>query len=596
MNIFISGVLSYLGNKIFTFPPEDVDFFLPQLTLLCICNNNLAEALQPYLINRCRSSFYVSMRIIWLLNAFCPDTMIHSRKNKSLGVELRKSILYEEYKLSAIHINENNNYDSITKIKINNYYRTHNRSFSDATNFVDYNKSTNFMSCCHHKNNRYLKMPNFTLNGNIPINRINLPGTINKESQSEEETNAKVMSDCICNARRINPQYQFINRLMNIGLKLQNVPNKELKSQILINELSNLNLKLPGRVWVPIYNKPHLILRIPQQAAAVLNSRVKAPYIIYFEVLECEDIHKCPIPLKQTPSWNSLNGSNNSINFVTSNNNNLSNNIPMPLPPLINIRQTKSEENLIEYAHKNENKNQLQFTSSHGEKKVDNDNDETLTTDSDNHLEEALSRQYDAYKAYRVHKQMDNLSQISVDSSTSNDGFLYSAGEIRRRLIEALSFKGKNFTRSSEDPSAAALKEPWDQKQLRIREISPYGYLESWRLIPAIIKCGDDLRQEMLAYQVLKTLQSIWKEEEVELWLKPYNILPTSPDSGIIEPILNSISLHQIKKYSKMSLTEYFEKEFGEPTSETYLKAQNNFVKSCAAYSIVCYLMQVKDR
>lgn len=51
------------------------------------------------------------------------------------------------------------------------------------------------------------------------------------------------------------------------------------------------------------------------------------------------------------------------------------------------------------------------------------------------------------------------------------------------------------------------MKEPWEQKVSRIRESSPYGHLENWRLLAAIVKCGDDLRQELLAHQVLIQLQ-----------------------------------------------------------------------------------------
>lgn len=51
------------------------------------------------------------------------------------------------------------------------------------------------------------------------------------------------------------------------------------------------------------------------------------------------------------------------------------------------------------------------------------------------------------------------------------------------------------------------MKEPWEEKVRRIRESSPYGHLANWKLLSAIIKCGDDLRQELLAYQVLTQLQ-----------------------------------------------------------------------------------------
>lgn len=66
--------------------------------------------------------------------------------------------------------------------------------------------------------------------------------------------------------------------------------------------------------------------------------------------------------------------------------------------------------------------------------------------------------------------------------------------------------------------------------------------------------------------------------------------------SGIIQPVDNTVSIHQIKKHSKKSLKEYFIQEFGEVNSEGFLTAQKNFVQSCAGYCLVCYLMQVKDR
>ncbi len=64
----------------------------------------------------------------------------------------------------------------------------------------------------------------------------------------------------------------------------------------------------------------------------------------------------------------------------------------------------------------------------------------------------------------------------------------------------------------------------------------------------------------------------------------------------MIEPIVNAVSLHQVKKHSQLSLRDYFIQEHGPPTSEEFLEAQRNFVRSCAGYCLVCYLMQVKDR
>jgi phosphatidylinositol 4-kinase B len=82
----------------------------------------------------------------------------------------------------------------------------------------------------------------------------------------------------------------------------------------------------------------------------------------------------------------------------------------------------------------------------------------------------------------------------------------------------------------------------------------------------------------------------------VPLWVKPYRIVVTSANSGMIEPVVNAVSLHQVKKHTQASLYEYFVREFGPPTTEEFLEAQCNFVQSCAGYSLVCYFMQVKDR
>ena len=43
-------------------------------------------------------------------------------------------------------------------------------------------------------------------------------------------------------------------------------------------------------------------------------------------------------------------------------------------------------------------------------------------------------------------------------------------------------------------------------------------------------------------------------------------------------------------------LRAYFEREFGGKNSEGGIEAMMNFVRSCAGYSLVCYLLQVKDR
>ena len=90
-----------------------------------------------------------------------------------------------------------------------------------------------------------------------------------------------------CGAPRLAPQQEFVKSLISLGKRLSGLPDKEAKSQRLLADLSLINLNLPARVWLPVHSaigQQHLIVRIPAQAASVLNSKDKAPYIIYVEV------------------------------------------------------------------------------------------------------------------------------------------------------------------------------------------------------------------------------------------------------------------------------------------------------------------------
>ncbi|VDO98299.1 unnamed protein product [Schistosoma mattheei] len=84
--------------------------------------------------------------------------------------------------------------------------------------------------------------------------------------------------------------------------------------------------------------------------------------------------------------------------------------------------------------------------------------------------------------------------------------------------------------------------------------------------------------------------------EYVPLWLRPLTVVVISSDSGFIEPVPDTVSFHQIKRHAHLSLLDYMHREHGGDNSEEFLTAQRNFLHSCAAYCLVGYLFQVKDR
>lgn len=140
--------------------------------------------------------------------------------------------------------------------------------------------------------------------------------------------------------------------------------------------------------------------------------------------------------------------------------------------------------------------------------------------------------------------------------------------------------------------------ELWHWKEQRIRNSSPFGRLEGWRLAMFIVKAGDDLRQEQVAMQLITLVREIFKEEGLELWLRPYDIVCVGDQAGLIEAVADAKSIDHIKKRAPhfTSLKEYYERIYGGPYSRTFREAQRNFMRSLAGYCVCTYLLQVKDR
>jgi phosphatidylinositol 4-kinase len=132
----------------------------------------------------------------------------------------------------------------------------------------------------------------------------------------------------------------------------------------------------------------------------------------------------------------------------------------------------------------------------------------------------------------------------------------------------------------------------------RLRKNSPYGFLNTFKLMKIIVKSGEDLRQEQFATQLINEFYQIFKLEKVDCWVNTYEILATGNNVGIIEVVPNSISLDQLKRKTKhiTSLKKFYDVCFSPINSDKYKKALKNFISSLAGYSLVCYFLQIKDR
>jgi phosphatidylinositol 4-kinase len=146
-------------------------------------------------------------------------------------------------------------------------------------------------------------------------------------------------------------------------------------------------------------------------------------------------------------------------------------------------------------------------------------------------------------------------------------------------------------------PPMVVFRENWQTKEDRVRRQSAFGSHPGWRLLPILVKSNDDLRQEQLASQLIYRMSFILAREQVPVWLCPYEIIAITDRGGVVEAVPDTISLDSLKRNDPdfTDMRTFYHSYFGENT-DALADAKSNFVESLAAYSIVTFLLQIKDR
>jgi phosphatidylinositol 4-kinase len=129
----------------------------------------------------------------------------------------------------------------------------------------------------------------------------------------------------------------------------------------------------------------------------------------------------------------------------------------------------------------------------------------------------------------------------------------------------------------------------------------------------AIFKVGDDCRQDVLALQVIAMFKNIFTSVGLPLYLYPYRVTATAPgvcrrhlliclpsnspyQCGVIDVVPNATSRDEMGRAKVNDLLDFFTARYGGQDTIAFQQARLNFVQSMAAYSLACYILQIKDR
>ena len=230
-----------------------------------------------------------------------------------------------------------------------------------------------------------------------------------------------------------------------------------------------------------------------------------------------------------------------------------------------------------------------------------NDNDNNNNNDYinvlgsvDDFLKDSFDEEKNGNDIKEKEKKEEKINEIVKEIKYYNENQKEKPKKIEN--IETLSLNRKD----SEIPLADFKSEygqifgiSWKNIVNEIKLKSNYKNFNTLQIKSFIAKANDDLRQESLTMQLLKCFSDIFKKAEIPLKLKTYEIIITSSNSGLIEFIPNTLSIDAIKKkINGIDLNFFFRSFF----NENFEEAQKNFCESLAGYSLITYILNIKDR
>lgn len=393
------------------------------------------------------------------------------------------------------------------------------------------------------------------VNGKLPIRLSELDEETKPKTETETEAEEPSTLDIArvstmpLRLKYFDNQMQFFDSLIKLSTMLKSVPVGHTRKRRCKQELETINKTLKTGVYVPYCSsddRQMQIVRICVNETIVITTRERVPLMLFFEIVEHDWTCGDPDFSSMTKVDNAQPRSKRTMSLTE-----------------IDTSVTKATSPIL--SHSND------ITS------------QSVPVPSNMNL--ALSSPHRTINIPFEEVQDVDAGVVTDSVNADDDDFV---------LVEA----GPTEMEQEAERQAllyAVFGESWEEKKQRLSKTSPYGHLPNWNLCSFIAKSNDDIRQEHLCMQLIECFRDIWiVEDKLPIYLRPYQVFVTHGDGGLIETVPDTVSLDGLKKKfpGYTTLLGYFLKVYG----DRFRKAQQNFVESMAGYSVICYLLQIKDR
>ena len=635
---------------------NDLEFYIPQLcSFIIFGDSELVDELFSFLCKSCYCSFFFAHRVIWFLKSMLTNDEIQNETNNEMNNKISDII----HTIQTIFKSDNEKEKKELKkyfIASGEIYTNYSKGyFTDTIRLLD-TENENIETNYNNIEQNIIKINIFTKYGYCTNNEeMIINDGMNSIKQIDE--NDINLTSFLSNINFFDYLTNICERIRFI--ESPEISQSELIKEITkINENLPYNIYIP---FSNKEIRNNLICHISIKDTKVYKTKERAPIMLTFECFRLEELcfeHNVKVKtqilneeIKTENNQNSLLSSSESKRDINKHNKKvkyfldkmnylMSVDIALSKPIFVRKSSTLNNKNKINVNNNNDDKkfeqidkvikkkkflsedismndiintntnkkekikdnknfkNSINIIDTNNNIKIESDSDIDSNTDKNSPKklrERKLSDSFEMNIDFEELNSSSDENNSKINTLDQKTGLLNKDNSSNQNNINNFNILNKNQINNYN----LVFGETLDSQEARLKYQSQYGYLSSYKVCKVLVKSGEDLRQEQFASQLINEFAQIFKIENVDCYLYPYEIISTGNNAGIIEVCPNSISLDELKQKtsfdSNNTLKVFYENYFGKG-SKKYQKAIRNLVRSLAGYSLVCYFLQIKDR